>query len=73
MIIETQYGIDEKIEISGYDADDKACTIKSMEIKVLKIDELEVTYWYQRDNSKTKGRFTVVEDCKGNRTGWKDY
>ena len=73
MRIETQYSIGEKIEIGGYDKDDQICTIMSMEINVLKIDKMDVTYWYRRDKSNTEGRFTVVEDCNGNQIGFKYY
>jgi hypothetical protein len=66
MIIETQYNIGEKIEINSYDKDDKHSTITSMDIKMMKKDELEITYWYKRDKSCIKGRFAVVEDGKGN-------
>ena len=73
MKIETQYSIGEKIDINTYDTDDKTCTFISMDIKVLKHDELEITYWYRRDKSHTEGRFTVVEDGVGNQTAWKYY
>jgi len=72
MIIETIHNIGEKLEINFlYDPGYPICTITSMEIIVLKNDEIEVEYRYKRDNTRTEGRFINVEDGKGNQTGWK--
>ena len=70
MIIETKYSIGDKIDINSYEIDNNACTFISMDIKVIENSKLEITYWYKRDKSQIKGRFSIIEDGKGNQIGF---
>jgi len=66
MIIKTNYCIGDKIDIRSFETDNTSCTIISIDIKVLNDCRLETTYWYKRDKSQIEGRFSIMEDGKGN-------